>query len=105
MPTTTIRDYALATGGGHAVVHVAGCDALRRTAMEVEASGPVDVWVSDEVVFERYPMGVATVDPRVVAATYAGRFAVGFPVRLCACADVVVAELDARRVAERASES
>jgi hypothetical protein len=92
LATTVIRDYALATGGGHAIVHVEGCRHLRRTATEEQAMSPPGVWVSEQRSVDR----AGWQDPRTVAVHYQRQFSVAVDVHFCPCAERAITDLDAR---------
>lgn len=99
MATTTIRDYSTTFGGGFAVVHVEGCDNLRRSATEVQAMSKPGTHVTDE----RYHDAHGHLDPRSCARSYARKFTVDFPIHFCGCAEQAVKRLDARRTADMAA--
>lgn len=100
MATTTIRDYSTVHGGGCAVVHVEGCDHLRRSAVEVQAMSEPGVWVNDERFVDPYGYR----NPRHAASTYRRRFSVDFPIHYCPCAERAIEDLVARLAALRADD-
>lgn len=97
MATTVIRDYATTSGGGRAVVHVEGCDELRRTPVEVQAQSAPGTCVTEQRTVDH----AGWTDPRTVATRYARQFSVDFPVTLCTCAVRAVERLQQRRAADQ----